>query len=100
LIHAQHLINDFHFLIITEFIYPTLCLIDFCITKNLYFLSFAHLLVEFAEGFGISILISGLILSGFTLTSVVLRFSQNTKTTNFKLINPYTLLCSSLFKNL
>lgn len=86
--------------LLTEFVYPTLCLLDFMITKNLYLLSFSHLLVEFAEGFGISILISGLILSGFTLISVVLRFSQTTKGTNFKLINPYTLLCSYLFKNL
>jgi hypothetical protein len=76
------------------------CLFDFLITKNLYFLSFAHLVVEFAEGFGMAILLSGLILNGFTLTSVVLRFSQNTKLTNFKLINPYTLLSSYLFKNL
>jgi len=92
--------QDFQLLLLTEFIYPTLCLLDFIITKNLYFLSFAHLLVEFAEGFGITILISGLILSGFTVTSVVLRFSQNTKTGNFKLTNPYTLLCSYLFKNM
>lgn len=100
MIHVQYLFNDLTLLLLTEFVYPTLCLLDFCITKNLYFLSFAHLLVEFAEGFGITILISGLILSGFTLTSVVLRFSQNSKTSNFKLINPYTLLCSYLFKNL
>jgi|TARA_B110000240_G_scaffold137519_1_gene152354 hypothetical protein len=92
--------QDFQLLLLTEFIYPTSCLLDFIITKNLYFLSFAHLLVEFAEGFGITILISGLILSGFTVTSVVLRFSQNSKTGNFKLISPYTLLCSYLFKNM
>ena len=98
--HLQYLLNDLLLIFNTEFVYPTLCLIDFLITKNLYFLSFAHLLVEFAEGFGITILLSGLILSGFTLTSVVLRFSQGTKTTNFKLINPYTLLCTHLFKNL
>jgi hypothetical protein len=92
--------QDFQLLLLTEFVYPTLCLLDFLITKNLYFLSFAHLLVEFAEGFGITILISGLILSGFTVTSVVLRFSQTNKTGNFKLINPSTLLCSYLFKNM
>ena len=57
-------------------------------------------MVEFAEGFGMAILISGLVLSSFTLTSVVLRFSQNNKGTTFKFINPYNLLCTHLFKNL
>ena len=76
------------------------CSLDFLITKNLYFLSFTHLLVEFAEGFGMTILISGLVLSGFILTSIVLRFSQNNKGTTFKLINPYNLLCTHFFKNL
>ena len=98
--HIQYLFNDLQLVLFMEFVYPMFCLLDFLITKNLYFLSFSHLVVEFAEGFGMSILLSGLILNSFTLTSVVLRFSQNLKSTNFKLINPYLLLSSYLFKNL
>jgi len=100
LTHLQYFFSDLSIFALTEFVYPMFCLLDFLITKNLYFLSFTHLVVEFAEGFGMAILISGLVLSSFTLTSVVLRFSQNNKGTTFKFINPYNLLCTHLFKNL
>ena len=70
------------------------------ITKNLYLLSFSHLLVEFAEGFGVMIILSGLIFGGFTFTSTVLSFNQYNKSFKLKLVNAYNILNQALFKSL
>ena len=94
------LLINFPVLSLFDLFYPLICFVDFLVINNLYILSFTYLLAEFAEGFGVMIILSGLIFGGFTFTSTVLSFNQYNKSFKLKLVNAYNILNQALFKSL